>query len=250
MIPFHQRTRRAGIRPLVRKAIGIACAIAIGLVTGATLTTPVVAAGLPADDAAHLAAAYQDLQAERYQAALQTLSDLQTRHPHHPDTLIGLAQAHLELGQLTEAFSLLQLQRTLYPSQAAGHYLLGLLFLRSGLPESAVSTLSQAVAIQPGNELFRMQLARALAATGQPYAAASQYGWLLERTEAAGRRPDPELVYEMADLAARLEIRSDAERLYRLLIALEPSGARARIARDWLNNASPPDSAPPPPTTP
>jgi len=199
--------------------------------------------GVPSPET--MATALSDLRAGNYEAAERAYSRLLPSFPRNPNVVIGLAHAELGLGKLESAYARLQLIRTLDPDNGGVHFVLGQLFLKADMPLPAAHALTRAVSLEPSNQTFRLALARSLSETGQLYAAASQYGRLLEQMDQEGRRPDPAVVYELADLATRLNMNDDARRLYRLLLNLEPNSPRAAVARQWLERPEAP--APPQP---
>jgi tetratricopeptide (TPR) repeat protein len=200
--------------------------------------------------AATLDAGLAALGAGDYAAAEAAFEDVLEREPRNLEAMRQLGVAYLAEGRLREGYSTLQTARVLAPDDPRVHFYLGQLYYQAGLRERERAELTRAIALDPGFREAHLQLAHALAAGGLLYAASFEYTWLLERAEDAGEDPEPVVLFNLAEVRARLDRPTEAAALFERYLEAVPTGDQADRARDrlaQLAKASRPDSGPPAP---
>jgi len=96
-----------------------------------------------------LASAGERVRNGEFAAALEELSRVERRLPHHPDVRRLQARAHLGLGQAEQAVALLEEVLELDPQQLQLHTELASVLEKSGRHDEAVEQFSRALAIAP-----------------------------------------------------------------------------------------------------
>jgi tetratricopeptide (TPR) repeat protein len=138
----------------------------------------------------------------------------------HPDLELGLARALAALGEIDEAHEQVERFLAARPDNGDGLLLRGRLLRARGRTAEAEAELRQALAAMPGDASALNELGSVLAEQGRRDEARG----LFEQAMAAG----PEATEPRRNLALLLE-GSEAERLRREAIRLDPSYAEARI---------------------
>jgi protein O-GlcNAc transferase len=167
----------------------------------------------------------------------------------------GRAVEHHVAGRLAEAAALYQEILAGEPRHADSLHLLGVIATQAGQPALAVDRITQAIALQPDNPAFHVNLGEALRALGRLDDAVASYGEALARQpdlaeahgnlgialQALGRLDAARASFEQA-LALRPDYAEAAGNLGHLLLRLgEPDAALARYDRAL---ASRPDDPP------
>lgn len=211
-----------------RRAIGRGlAALVLGAVLGAAPAGAAPAAAIMDAGLASLAAA-------DYEAAERAFRQVLAQDPRNPVALRQLGVAYLAEGRLREGFSTLQTARVLTPDDPRVHFYLAQLYYQAGLPDRERAELKQAIALRPGFREAHLQLAHALVTSGELYAAAFEYTWLLERAEAAGAAPEPLVLFNLAAIRDRMDRPAEAAALFERYLRAVPEGAQADRARGRL----------------
>lgn len=209
-----------------------------------TWASPAVAQPLTGDDAVRLQVGAVAVAQERYADAEKIFGDLLARHPRNPQAMNNLGLVYLRTDRLREAFALLQTLRVLKPDDPVVHFTLAQVYTRAGLPQEELEALKAAIVLRPDYSKAHLQLARALKDAGQVYAASAEYAWLLERAERRGKDPDPDVLYNLAQLYQKQGRIKEALGLSRRYIALAPDGPKADTVRAFLTSHAAPGEAP------
>jgi tetratricopeptide (TPR) repeat protein len=102
-----------------------------------------------------------------FESAGRTLEKVVRREPEDVDSVIALAQAHEERGELEKALVVLQSGRARLGADPRLLTFLGRFALRSGNAGAAIEALREAVRTRPGSPFLLSELASALAAEGR-----------------------------------------------------------------------------------
>ncbi len=105
-----------------------------------------------------LARAAADLKERNYGSAIRTLELLTARDPSNADALKYLSQAHYHVGELAKAAEAGQRYVALRPTDASGHYNVGVLLAQLGETAAAERALRAALSADPGHAKARRAL--------------------------------------------------------------------------------------------
>jgi protein O-GlcNAc transferase len=206
---------RHAVRRLEAAALALALACAAG---------PAAAAALKKGD---------------YGAAVVAFKAVLEREPRNPEAMRQLGAAYLGEGRLPQAFAALQILRVLHPDDPRVHYDLARVYYEAGLPDRERTALGEALRLRPTFAEAHQELARSLATSGELYAAAAEYTWLVDRADASGLTPDPAILYDLAVLKDRLGESGEAVGLLRRCLTVAPNGVVAKRARTLLARLAP-----------
>ena len=149
-------------------------AVALTLVQG-------IAVGQPLDATALAQQATSAMRARDFGTAERIYRQLSELFPEEPGFALNLGLALFSSGKFPPAIEQLDRFIEAQPDHAPAWLLVGMSYQKLDNPSMAVGPLRKAVALEPGNDVARLELADALLRSDQPQPAAQEFSRLVSR---------------------------------------------------------------------